>query len=77
VCSDMQADALTVVLQARWLHMAQEDPDAIRDRIDVVRIALTHLITEETYFTFAGPASALTRPQRPAAPDQSAIEGPR
>jgi hypothetical protein len=54
VCSDMQADALTVVLQARWPHMAHEDPDAIRDRIDVVRIALTHLITEETYFTFAG-----------------------
>jgi hypothetical protein len=50
----MQADALTVVLQARWPHMAHEDPDAIRDRIDVVRIALTHLIAEETYFTFAG-----------------------
>ena len=51
VCSDMQADALTVVLQARWPHMAHEDPDAIRDRIDVVRIALTHLIAEETYLT--------------------------
>ncbi len=54
VCSDMQADALTVVLQRRWPAMAHEDPDAIRDRIDAIRIALTHLITEETYFTFTG-----------------------
>lgn len=54
VCSDMQADALTVVLQSRWPAMAHEDPEAIRDRIDVVRTALTHLINEETYFTFTG-----------------------
>ena len=61
VCSDMQADALTVVLQHRWPAMAHEDPDAIRDRIDAIRIALTHLITEETYFTFTG-ASVRTDP---------------
>jgi len=54
VCSDMQADALTMVLQRRWPTMAHEDPDAIRDRLDAVRVALTHLITEETYFTFTG-----------------------
>lgn len=57
VCSDMQADALIVVLQSRWPTIAHEDPDAIRDRIDTVRTALTHLITEETYFTFAGVGS--------------------
>lgn len=61
VCSDMQADALTAVLQRRWPAMAHEDPDAIRDRIDAIRIALTHLITEETYFTFTG-ASVRTDP---------------
>ena len=50
----MQADALTVVLQRRWPAMAHEDADAMRDRIDAIRISLTHLITEETYFTFTG-----------------------
>ena len=54
VCSDMQADALTMVLQDRWAQMAHEDPDAIRGRLNAVRIALTHLIIEETYFTFTG-----------------------
>jgi hypothetical protein len=54
ICSDMQADALTVVLRREWPAMAYEDPEAIRDRLDVVRIALSHLITEETYFTFTG-----------------------
>jgi len=62
VCSDMQADALTVVLQHRWAQMAHEDPDAIRGRLDAVRIALTHLITEETYFSFTGMGVHATPP---------------
>jgi hypothetical protein len=57
VCSDMQADALTVVIQQRWPQMAHEDPDAIRGRLEAVSVALTHLITEETYFTFTGPGN--------------------
>jgi hypothetical protein len=52
VCSDMQAGALTAILQHRWPQMAHEDLDAIRGRLDTVRIVLTHLISEETYFTF-------------------------
>jgi hypothetical protein len=39
VCSDMQADALTFVLQRLWSETTREDPDAIRERLDVVRIA--------------------------------------
>jgi hypothetical protein len=56
VCSDMQADALAMVLQSRWPRMAHEDPDAIRERLDTIRIALSHLVTEETRFTFCCPA---------------------
>ncbi|HEY1917841.1 MAG TPA: hypothetical protein VGH27_19900 [Streptosporangiaceae bacterium] len=52
VCSDTLADALTSVLRKRWPHMAHEDADAVGDRIDLIQVALTHLITEETYFTF-------------------------
>jgi hypothetical protein len=54
VCSDTQADALTSVLRKRWPHMSHEDPDAVGDRIDLIQVVLTHLITEETYFTFTG-----------------------
>jgi hypothetical protein len=63
VCSDLQADALTAVLQHRWPQMAHEDPDAIRGRLDTVRIVLTHLISEETYFTFesVGPRVTIGR----------------
>lgn len=52
VCSDMQAHALAEVLQDRWPRMAHRDPAAIRERLDTVMIALSHLVTEETYFAF-------------------------
>lgn len=72
VCSDMQADALTMVLQRRWPAVAHEDPDAIRDRLDAIRIALSHLITEETYFTFTG-AGVRADSARAAEDTQSAL----
>jgi hypothetical protein len=40
------------------LQMAHEDPDKVCGRLDTVKIALTHLISEETYFTFMGASPA-------------------
>jgi hypothetical protein len=57
VCTDPQADALTVVLQKRWPQLAQEDQDVARDRLPLLSVVLSHLIAEETYFSFAGVAS--------------------
>jgi hypothetical protein len=57
VCTDLQADALTVVLRERWPQLAQEDQDVARDRLPVLSVVLSHLIAEETYFSFTGVAS--------------------
>lgn len=54
VCTDLQADALTSVLRERWPRLAHEDQDVARDRLPLLSVILSHLITEETYFSFTG-----------------------
>jgi hypothetical protein len=54
VCTDLQADALTTVLRERWPRLAHEDQDVARDRLPLLSVILSHLITEETYFSFTG-----------------------
>ena len=71
VCTDLQADALTSVLRERWPRLAHEDQDVARDRLPLLSVILSHLITEETYFSFTGihptsPAGAGDRVVPPA-----------
>lgn len=54
VCSDLQADALSLVLRKQWPGMAQEDNTVATDRMPMLSVILSHLIAEETYFSFTG-----------------------
>lgn len=54
VCSAPQADALSLVLRKRWPGMAREDDTVATDRMPILSVILSHLIAEETYFSFTG-----------------------
>ncbi len=58
ICSDVQASAIIFVLRQRWPDLARLDQDIIAQRLDVLRITLNHLLTEEASFTFLGPHAA-------------------
>jgi hypothetical protein len=57
VCIDPRPTPSAWSCKEWWPQLAQEDQDVARDRLPLLSVVLSHLLTEETYFSFAGGVS--------------------